>query len=397
MTIRPILLIYIFIILSFFSCLNKEKSEIEAAKKAQTEKMQPSVVKWEKLSPEYIAEKRKSIERFYNKTFPGTKNQISFLVAKNGQIIYENYQGFGNPKKKISIDSVTPIHIASVSKVITATAVLKLVFSKKLKLNQKVNTILPTFPYPEVTIQHLLSHRSGMRNYAYFTADKGVWDDKHKLLKNQDILDLMANKNIKLESKTDTHFAYCNTNYAILALVIEAVTGKTYAQAMKQMIFDPLGMKHTFVYDYDRDRQTTLPSYRINGSQISFDFLDLIYGDKNIYSTPRDLLKFDMARKSPAFLTTELCEKIYVGYSNEHKGTKNYGLGIRMVNWENGKNFYFHNGWWHGYMSSYITLLDENVTIIALTNKADKRVYKTKLLAPLFGKYPFEGADDYNE
>ncbi len=378
----------------FFLFKKRKRDAKDLPKKIQTEKMEPSLSKYTKLTAEYIAEKRKGISYFFNKNFPGSKNHISFLVAKNGANIYEKYEGYANIKKKTLIDSVTPIHIASVSKVLTATAILKLVYTKKLELDQKVNTILPTFPYPEVTVKHLLSHRTGMRNYAYFTADKGVWDDKHKLLTNQDILDLMATKDIKLESRTDTHFAYCNTNYAILALVIEKITGKSYGEAMKTMIFDPLGMKNTFVYDYDRDRQTALPSYRMNGSPISFDFLDLIYGDKNIYSTPRDLLKFDMARKSPDFLTPELREKIYIGYSNEHKGTKNYGLGLRMVNWENGKNFYFHNGWWHGYMSSYITLLDENVTIIALTNKADKRVYKTKFLAPFFGNYPFKGADE---
>ena len=79
-----------------------------------------------------------------------------------------------------------------------------------------------------------------MRNYAYFTDKKdGVWD-RHNILTNQDILDIMATKDIGLEFKTDTRFSYCNTNYAMLALVIEKVTNMSYKKAMERMIFKPL-------------------------------------------------------------------------------------------------------------------------------------------------------------
>jgi CubicO group peptidase (beta-lactamase class C family) len=95
-----------------------------------------------------------------------------------------------------------------------------LVNAGKIDLDQKVNTILKTFPYPECTIRMLLSHRSGMRNYAYFTdRDKSVWD-RHNQLTNKDILDILATKDIGLEAKTGTRFSYCNTNYAMLALII---------------------------------------------------------------------------------------------------------------------------------------------------------------------------------
>jgi hypothetical protein len=124
------------------------------------------------------------------------------------------------------------------------------------------------------------------------------------------------------------------------------------------------------------------------------DYLDAIYGDKNIYSTPRDLLKFDSGRNSPNYLDPKLLKLAYIGYSNEHKGIKNYGFGIRMVNWDSGKNFYFHNGWWHGNTAAYITMPDENVTMIALSNRMDRRTYKVKNLAALFGDYPFKLGDE---
>jgi CubicO group peptidase (beta-lactamase class C family) len=345
------------------------------------------------LTADYIKEKQLIIDSFVRNNWPNNSMNGGLIVAKNGQIIYEKYEGYSNLRDKTLITDTTSIHIASVSKVLTATAVLKLVNAKRIDLDQKVTDFLPEFPYPEVTVRMLLSHRSGMRSYAYFTdRDKSVWD-RHNTLTNQDILTIMGTKNIKLEQKTGTRFAYCNTNYAMLALIIEKVTKLSYRDAMAQIIFKPLGMTHTFVLDFDNDKHDVAPSYKANRVEIGIDYLDKIYGDKNIYSTPRDLLKFDRARNSPSFLEPELLAQVYTGYSNERKGTKNYGLGIRMINWDNGKNFYFHNGWWHGFTSSYITLKDENVTIIALSNKFSRSTYAVRKLSIIFGDYPFKVKD----
>lgn len=373
----------------------QEKAELKDAELPQNvlPKMKPVVNESPKLTVSYIDEKHRKIDSFYRKNWPNNSMNGGFLVAQNGQIIYEKYEGYANLKDKTPITSETPIHIASVTKVLTATAVLKLVNAKRIGLDQKVTHYLKEFPYPDVTVRMLLCHRSGMRSYAYFTdRDKNVWD-RHNTLTNQDILTIMGTKNIGLEQKTGTRFAYCNTNYAMLALIIEKVTKMSYRDAMAEIIFKPLGMNNTFVLDFDKDKKKVAPSYKANRVEIGIDYLDKIYGDKNIYSTPRDLLKFDRARNSPSFLEPELLAQVYVGYSNERKGTKNYGLGIRMVNWENGKNFYFHNGWWHGFTSSYIPLKDENVTIIALSNKFNRSTYAVRKLSVLFGDYPFKIKD----
>lgn len=347
-----------------------------------------------RLSQAYLNSVTGRINHFYTKNWPNNSMNGSFLVARNGQIIFERYNGFANKNEGTTITATTPLHLASVSKVLTATAVLKLVNAGKLDLDQKVNTILNTFPYPDCTVRMLLSHRSGMRNYAYFTdRDKSIWD-RHDQLTNKDILNILATKDIGLESKTGTRFSYCNTNYAMLALIIEKITGLTYKEAMTQMIFKPLGMTNTFVFDNEKDRKKIVPSYKGNGVEIGFDYLDCVYGDKNIYSTPRDLLKFDRARNAPDFLKPALLKEVYTGYSNERKGTKNYGLGIRMINWETGQNYYFHNGWWHGNTSSYVPLMKENVTIIALSNKMTRNTYAVRKLAPIFGDYPFNFKDE---
>lgn len=391
---------YLLLLTLMVSSCKKEIKQIEKKELKDSDlpknvlpKMKPLVNEKPKLTASYIDEKHRKIDSFYNKNWPHNSMNGSFLVAQNGQIIYERYEGYANLRDKTPITRDTPIHIASVSKVLTATAVLKLVNAKRIDLDQKVTHYLKEFPYPDVTVRMLLAHRSGMRSYAYFTdRDKNVWD-RHNTLTNQDILTIMGTKNIELEQRTGTRFAYCNTNYAMLALIIEKVTKMSFRDAMAEIIFKPLGMNHTFVLDFDKDKKNVAPSYKANRIEIGIDYLDKVYGDKNIYSTPRDLLKFDRARNSPSFLEPKLLAQIYVGYSNERKGTKNYGLGIRMVNWDNGKNFYFHNGWWHGFTSSYITLKDENATIIALSNKFNRSTYAVRKLSVLFGDYPFQVKD----
>lgn len=341
-----------------------------------------------KLSDSYKNTKKREIENFFTNNFANDFENMSFLVAKNGQIIYEKYDGFADKENNILNSPETPLHIASVSKVLTASAILKLIDTKKISLDQKLTTLFDKFPYPDVTIKTLLNHRSGMKKYNYFCDDKANWG-RNKTLTNKDLLEVIINKNIPLETKTDTHFSYNNTNYALLALIIEKVTGMKYSQAMKKIIFEPLGMKNTFVFDETTPKEKGTPSYKYNYVKYPFDFLDAVYGDKNIYSTPRDLLKFDLARNAPGFLSKDLLEQVYKGYSYESKGSKNYGLGIRLREWDTGQKLFYHNGWWHGNTASYITLRKENAVIIALSNKFTRKTFQMKRLSALFGDYPF--------
>ena len=382
-------------ILFFTKCSKQEKTE-EVLLKINDNGipiMQPLQEEMPKLTASYINTKKNRVAHFFENIWSTKNDNVSFLVAKNGQIIYENYLGYANKNTGENITKETPLHIASVSKVLTSTAILLLIDTGKLKLDQKVTSIIKNFPYPDVTIQTLLNHRSGMKNYAYFTFDKKIWNTKETLT-NEDIVKIMVDNEIPLESKTDTRFGYCNTNYAVLALIIEKITGLKYPEAMKQMIFTPLGMTNTFVFDIEKNRENIAPSYKGNNVEIGVDYLDGIYGDKNIYATPRDLLKFDKARYAPFFLNPDLLRKVYTGYSNEHKGQRNYGLGIRMTQYDEGKTFYYHNGWWHGNTSSFINLRDEKVTVIVLSNKFTKKTYESKKLAALFGDYPFKLEDD---
>jgi CubicO group peptidase (beta-lactamase class C family) len=380
----------------FVHCEKKPDEKNESTLKDKDGNVSEYAVNFTRLSTVYKKKMADDIEYFYNKKFNSKDFSGGFLVAKNGEILYENYSGYAYKENRDSIKKDTPIHLASVSKVITAVTVLKLVDQDKIELDELVSEYLPEFPHKQTTVRMLLNHRSGLRNYAYFTNNKKVWN-KNKNLTNQDVLTLLATKNIGLESSPGTRFGYCNTNYALLALIIEKVTEKSYPKVLQEMIFDPLGMKNTFVFDDLKNKDNVCQSYKNNYLRLAFEFLDQVYGDKNIYSTPRDLLKFDLALYSEDFLSKKMKSEMFKGYSYERKGTKNYGLGIRMLEFETGQHYYFHNGWWHGNTSSYVTLQKDSVTIIAISNKFSKKPYQTKRLAPIFGDYPFEFNDSEGE
>ncbi|WP_300565689.1 serine hydrolase domain-containing protein [Flavobacterium sp.] len=385
------LLLHLTLLTICFSCTEKKKAlkTKEETKVGSVYSMQPFSGNLPEVNADEKKKLQQTIQHFYDKIYVPNHFSGSFLVAKNGHIIYEKYCGMANFEENDTITATSPLHIASLSKVLTATATLLLIDSKKIALDQKVNTILTDFPYEDITVRTLLNHRSGLRNYSYFTDKNNVWN-KRDTLHNSDLIPFIIKNNIELEFKPDSRFSYCNTNYAFLALIIEKITKMDYHTAMQKLIFDPLKMNNTYVFDLKRDGKTASQSYKGNKIKYAHNYLDDIYGDKNIYSTPRDLLKFDMATYNPAFLNKKLLNEVFKGYSYESRGTRNYGLGIRMFEWEDGKKMFYHNGWWHGSTSAYIKLKDEKATLICISNKYTRSTYKLKFLSSLFGDYPFE-------
>lgn len=342
-----------------------------------------------KLSAEEKNSLAKKCGEWFDSVLAPSNFNGGILVAKNGVPVYERYVGNVVPKKDAPFTSETPVHIASVSKTFTAMATLKLMEQGKLKLDDSVSQFLPEFNYPGVTIKTLLTHRSGIPNYAYFMEDLG-WD-KSEFVSNHTILRALITQKDKIRNigKPDTHFSYCNTNYALLALIIEKASGMGYADYLKKEFFDPLNMQHTFVFTLNDTARAT-GSYDWRGDLIKVDFLDQVYGDKNIYSTVRDLLTWDRALSSGKLLKPETMQLAYTPYSNEKPGIKNYGLGWRMNIYPNGKKMIFHNGWWHGNNASFVRLIDEDATIIVLGNRFTKQIYKAHNLAAIFDNYTTE-------
>ena len=322
------------------------------------------------------------IKEFYENKLVRTGFNGGILVAKKGQVIFEEYHGFYDLVKKDSLNKHSAFHIASVSKTFTAMATLKLAQMGKLNINDDVKKYFPAFPYDGVTIRLLLSHRSGLPNYIYFM-DKLGWNKKQHCT-NEDVLDYLIKYKPKPMSRPDVHFAYCNTNYALLGLIIEKASGESYADFLQQEFFSPLNMKDTYIYDNQRDSATAMPSYDYRGRREAFTYLDCGIGDKNVYSTPEDLLKWDQALYTNEIFSKQTLQEAFTPYSNEKPGIRNYGYGWRMNVYPNGKKIIYHNGWWHGNNAAFIRMIQDSVTIIILGNKYNRNIYEAKDLEGYF-------------
>ncbi|NHM01170.1 serine hydrolase domain-containing protein [Flavobacterium difficile] len=380
--------IRILLAITFLTLACKDKTNDFSNKNGTQKNQGEFFVAFNELSADYCNKKQADIAFQYNKLINKNEFYGQFLVAKNGKILFEDYQGFAYKEKEDKNRKNKPLHIASVSKVLTAAVILRMVDQGKIGLDDKVSKYLKDFFHEDITVRMLLNHRSGLRHYGYFIERDVKWDKK-KRITNQDILDLINSGKIHLESKPGTRFAYCNTNYSLLALIIEKVSGMRYHKAMDKLLFKPLGMKNSFVFDYEKHHDTVSQTYKASKLRLAFDHLDLVYGDKNIYSTARDLLKFDLATYSDKFFSKKIKKEIFKGYSYEAKGEKNYGLGIRLREWKEAPTLTYHNGWWHGNTSSYITQKTDTLTIIALSNKMTHKTYQTKKFIALFNaKYP---------
>jgi CubicO group peptidase (beta-lactamase class C family) len=335
-----------------------------------------------------------------NKGFSG-----EILVAKNGEIIFEDYKGFSNFGNKAAMLPETPIHLASISKTFTGMAALKLWEQHKLDLKAPVTKYFSNFPYTEVTIEQLLSHRSGLPDYTVFMEShkyavtkvknkRGRWVKKIQLINaetpfkqglynNQDVLTFMINRRPAPQSHPDRVFKYCNTNFVLLALIIEKITGQDFPTYMAENLFKPLKMENTFIFS-EKTIDKYTPSYNAKMVPYRIEKFDCIYGDKNVYSTARDMLLWDKALTEGKFLANTTLEMAFQPQSPTNKYYHNYGLGWRILAKPNEERLIYHNGWWHGNNTVFTRLINESATIIILGNKFNKYIYKGKEIASIF-------------
>lgn len=372
----------LFLILGLYSCNGSKQTDPSKAATANGLALP---------APTFISDAERatlvqSCQHWYDSVLKNGPFNGGMLVAKGGNIIFETYKGTRNLKGTDSINAETPFHIASVSKTFTAMAVLKLVEQGKVQLADEFSKYFSEFNYPGVTIQTLLNHRSGLPNYLYFMKDLG-WSDT-VVIKNKDVLNYLVTRKSELLNiaPPNTRFNYCNTNYALLALLIEKVSGESYPKFLAETFFGPLGMKETFVFTPAESQRVT-PNFDYRGQQIPNNNLDEVYGDKNIYTTPRDLLTWHRALQGNLLFTPATLAAAYEPYSNEKPGIKNYGLGWRMNIYPNGKKVIFHNGWWHGNNAAFVRLPDQDVVIIVLGNRFNRNIYKAYKLINSFGSY----------
>jgi CubicO group peptidase (beta-lactamase class C family) len=376
------------VLLTIWSC--QSKSETPEKKRVDTKQYAANVNPV--LDPAEAKKYHDLVESYLNKSLlRWNRFNGSILVAKNGVVVYEKYVGYRDRRAKDSLTQNTPLQIASTGKTFTGAAILKLVQEGKIGLNDSVSKFFPGFPYPGITVKLLLNHRSGLPNYLYYL-EKGGWDKKI-MLTNNDVLQTLMTLKPPRTANPDRRFQYCNTNYVLLASIVEKVTGQTFPQYMKANFFDPLQMANTYVVtSTDPERNM---SYNASGGIWAMDYTDGPYGDKNIYSTPRDLLKWDQSLYNNTILNQQILDSAFTAYSNEKPSMHNYGLGFRLLNLKNGKKVIYHNGHWHGFNSAFARLPEEKATVIILGNKYNSSIYTTaRKLYNVFGNYDQNGASE---
>lgn len=168
------------------------------------------------------------------------------LVAEKNKILYQKAFGFADFENRQPNTIHTRFPIGSITKLLTATAALQLVDKGLLELNQSVKFYLHEFPYPDITLAHLLSHTSGLPSWD-IVFGKAIKDHPDTVFSNKDILKEYSEQNINLIFSPGSAHEYNNANSVFVALLIEKVTGQTYEDYMKQYIFIPAGMKNTFI------------------------------------------------------------------------------------------------------------------------------------------------------
>jgi CubicO group peptidase (beta-lactamase class C family) len=315
------------------------------------------------------------LDTLFTKLYKADAFNGNVLIAKGKNIIYQKSFGYGIKEKNVLLNDSSIFQLASVSKVITGVATLLLYEQGKLKLETRVSDILADFPYKDVTVKHLLSHRSGLPNYTYFCGE--FLSDSICSLSNQNMLDIMIKHKPKAYLNPGLRFNYCNTNYALLALIVEKISQKSYATFLKEELFKPLGMNHSYTaLNIDSTKEYITRGYTMKYGCVANDRYDGVVGDKGIYTTTYDLFLLSTALYQHKLLANTTQELAFSPHSKEVK-THNYGYGWRMRNMNDSAKEVFHNGWWHGYRTSFHRRLKDSLTVIVLSNRLNKSVYST--------------------
>jgi CubicO group peptidase (beta-lactamase class C family) len=349
------------------------------------------------LADIHAKDKMEALAHLYETKAKETNFNGCVLIAQHGQVLYKNAFGYANFATKDALKINSVFQLASASKPFTATAILMLAEQDMIELTDHVDEYIIGFPYPDITIEMLLTHRSGLNNYMYFAENYCDKNLKYngKTFDNDALISMISKYKPKPYSPAGTKFSYCNTNYALLASIVEVVSELPFEVFMKRHIFTPLKMYNTWVYTpttKNNNKALTVGHHK-NGCLEKNTYADDIVGDKGVYSTVEDMLKWDQALYTETLLSKASLEKAFTGYSNEHEGKRNYGLGWRITNLKNGDKEIYHNGWWHGYNATFYRKPSNGITMILLSNRANKSAYYTSDILPLLDDNFYDNGD----
>jgi CubicO group peptidase (beta-lactamase class C family) len=289
------------------------------------------------------------------------------LVAKNEKILYSNQIGIADFKKKAPLKKESVFQLASVSKQFTAAAIMLLNERKKVRLTDTVNRYFPDFPFKNVTIKNLLNHTAGLPKYFWVAEHKWL---KEKAPTNSEMMTFLESSDVQRYFKSGRNFDYSNTGYFVLASIVEKVSGTSFSSFLKSNIFEPLQMKHSYVYSFENDsiKEDQLDGYRLHRGwrhlKIKGTVNDAIVGDKNVYTTAEDLFKWTHGLNTGRLLSKESLALMYSKGETIYGREVPYGFGFR-IDTKREKSIY-HHGKWNGFSTGLTKYLEDDLVVIVL-------------------------------
>jgi len=328
------------------------------------------------LDSAVIAKKALQLDKKFRRLQRLTGFNGTVLYAEKGRVIFKKAYGFANVRRKRdSLTTHSAFQLASVSKMFSAMSIMILKTRGKVDYDEDIRTYLPAFPYEGVTCRMLMTHRSGLPRYMSLALDH--WKNKRIPMDNNDMMDLFVEYKPDVYFKPDHGFHYCNTNYALLANVVEAVTGMHFDEFVKKNIFEPLKMEDSFVYNMRDDSSVPLyvekgvPGYYHRGwrwRRMENDYLNGVMGDKNVYTSVEDFFKYDKALDDFTLVPDSVLREAFKKGSPKYWRRKdNYGFGWRLKT--SMDSVAYHFGWWKGFRTFYIRDMRHQKTLFVLTNK----------------------------
>jgi len=291
----------------------------------------------------------------------------AILVAVHGNTIYR--QGFGKSNFQTGADFTpeTPSDIGSVTKQFTAMAIMMLAERRLLSYDNSVSKYIPEFSrsthLSQITLRQLLNHTSGIPDYGDLRIDDYHLDQHGLISALLDKEDLLAKPGLK--------YRYSNPGYALLAVVVERVSGKRFGEFLNQEIFAPVAMSNTFVYDAPSKKNARIAVGYGQFGQVDDGGPTAIPGDGGIYSTVDDLFKWDQALYTEKLVHQSTLAEAFTPGKVE-KGTSTYGFGWN-VEGDSGSKYLWHQGSHAGFRAFIGRRLADGVTVIMLTNRGNSK------------------------
>jgi CubicO group peptidase (beta-lactamase class C family) len=292
----------------------------------------------------------------------------AIVVIVNGRVAFSRSYGLAELETNTPVSERTNFRLASLTKAFTAMAIMLLVEDGQLRFDDRVGDILPDFPaYGRgIRIRHLLSHTSGLRAYQDF-----VPDSRARQIKDRDVLALLHRVDATY-FPPGSAFRYGDSGYAILALVAETVSGKSFARFLHERIFARIGMKSTVAFEPGVSvvpRRAVGYSLTPTGVRRSDQTTtSAVLGDGGIYSSIRDLVAWDRALDNHTLVDAQLQQLAWTPAAL-NDGTKvRYGFGWFIDRAATGLHL-SHHGETSGFTNAILKYPDRRLTVVVLTNR----------------------------